>query len=468
MKKKSKVILTAILIGILVFAFGAAGIWYLNGYRQYAGVFLPGTYINGQDVSDMTPEEVETAMRDAVLSKSITILEKNEMSEEISFADVVDEITIGTPASSFLDENERKRWPFAVNEIREYEDPVTVTFADAKISAQVGMLAAVAGEDIVQPEDAYFTKTDAGFAVIPEEEGTLLDVDMTVAAVADALRAGDDSVDLAEAGCYAQAKVLQDDPKFAPMLEEAEKIQNMVVTMDMTAATETIDFSVFGAWVDWDGNAFVWDEEAMAAYIEELGKKYRTYQSQRNFVTHDGGTIIVGGSGGDTYGFWMNVEETTELFKQTLYTWEPQSIYPVWRVNALTRNKENGDIGGTYIEVSIEEQHLWYYKDYELAYEMDVVTGKDSDEKRRTPTGVFCILNKLRDHTMSGTYGSQFCHYFMVFDWTGCALHDASWRSSFGGDIYKHDGSHGCVNCPPSKIRELFDMVYTATPVIVY
>ena len=468
MKNKNKVILTVIMLLILLFAFGAVGIWYLHGYMQYKGVFLPGTYINGQDVALMTPEQVEEAMRGVYLNGDFTVLEKNEVSEPIAYADVVEEVVIETPVASFLDESVRRRWPFAVNETREYKDPVSVTYNDDKIRTQVEALQAIVGDDITPPTDAYFAKTENGFEVVPEEEGTLLDTEKVYEAVRKALNEGDASVDLEETDCYASAKIKKNDPKFEPLLAEAKKMEDMVVTMDMTAATETIDFSVFGQWIDWDGKAFTFDEEGMAAYIEERGKKYRTYQSQRNFKTTGGETIAVGGSGGDTYGFWMNVEETTELFKQTLYTWEPQSIYPVWRVNALTRNKENGDIGGTYIEVSIEDQHLWFYKDYELACEMDVVTGKDSDPKRRTPTGVFCVLNKLRDHTMSGSYGSQFCHYFMVFDWTGCALHDAYWRSSFGGSIYKSDGSHGCVNCPQSKIKELFDMVYTATPVIIY
>ena len=329
-KKKMKVILTGVMLGILVFAFGAAGIWYLNGYRQYNGVFLPGTYINGQDVSNMTPDEVETSMRDAQLAKSITVLEKNDQSEEISYADVVKDILIETPVSSFIDEKARKRWVFAVNEIREYSDPVSVTFDDEKIRTQVEALSAISGEGITEPKDAYFAKTDAGFAVVPEEEGTLLDTDKVYETVKAALEAGDDAAGLAEAGCYAQAKIKQDDPQFTPILEEADRIQNMSITFDMTAATEIVDFSVFGQWVDWDGSTFVWDEDAMAVYIEELGKKYRTYQSQRNFKTHTGETIVVGGGGGDTYGFWMNVEETTQRFKDALYTFEPQMISPVY------------------------------------------------------------------------------------------------------------------------------------------
>ncbi len=49
----------------------------------------------------------------------------------------------------------------------------------------------------------------------------------------------------------------------------------------------------------------------------------------------------------------------------------------------------------------------------------------------------------------------------------GIGFHDASWRSSFGGDIYKNSGSHGCVNLPVSAAEQLFNIVYDGMPVIL-
>lgn len=47
-------------------------------------------------------------------------------------------------------------------------------------------------------------------------------------------------------------------------------------------------------------------------------------------------------------------------------------------------------------------------------------------------------------------------------------FHDASWRSSFGGSIYKTNGSHGCINMPYAKAEELYNLVYPNVPVICY
>jgi lipoprotein-anchoring transpeptidase ErfK/SrfK len=51
----------------------------------------------------------------------------------------------------------------------------------------------------------------------------------------------------------------------------------------------------------------------------------------------------------------------------------------------------------------------------------------------------------------------------------GVGLHDAdSWRSSYGGSIYKTNGSHGCINLPLSAAKTIYETVSAGWPVIVY
>ena len=56
----------------------------------------------------------------------------------------------------------------------------------------------------------------------------------------------------------------------------------------------------------------------------------------------------------------------------------------------------------------------------------------------------------------------------MPIGWDGEGFHDADWRYSFGGDIYQYDGSHGCLNLPPSVAEIVFNNVEVHTPVVVY
>ncbi len=465
---KKGAVITLIILLVLGAAGGAGAYWYTQGIKRYTGVFLPGTTINGIDVSMQTPEWIEEKLKAEAVAGEITIHERGGVTETIPREAVISKAEMDIPAADFISEDELKKWPFSIKETRSFEDSVTVTYDDKLITKAVSELDALDAKKMILPEDAYFAKTDAGYGIVPEVEGTLLNKDSVFDVVKEAIVSGTNEADLEAADCYVHPKITQNDPSFAPILAELDKVKNMTITIDLVEATEVIDYSVIEPWLTWDGTAFSVDEAQILPYVQELDKKYRTYQTQRYFVTHSGEKIIVGGGGGDTYGFWMDTNRMAERVKNTLLTWEPQTIDTAWKVNALTRGQENGDIGGTYIEVSIKEQHLWLYKGYELVFDSDVVTGQYSNESRRTPTGVFCILRKLRDYTMSGTYGSQFCQYFLNFDWTGCAIHDAPWRGSFGGDIYLDSGSHGCVNMPPEKAKELFDLVWTAMPVIIY
>jgi hypothetical protein len=48
-------------------------------------------------------------------------------------------------------------------------------------------------------------------------------------------------------------------------------------------------------------------------------------------------------------------------------------------------------------------------------------------------------------------------------------IHDADgWRSSYGGEIYKTNGSHGCVNTPYEAAKTIFETISVGTAVVVY
>jgi len=57
--------------------------------------------------------------------------------------------------------------------------------------------------------------------------------------------------------------------------------------------------------------------------------------------------------------------------------------------------------------------------------------------------------------------------YWMPFA-GNVGMHDATWRGSFGGDIYLNNGSHGCVNLPWSSAKTIYENVDAGFPVLVY
>ena len=57
--------------------------------------------------------------------------------------------------------------------------------------------------------------------------------------------------------------------------------------------------------------------------------------------------------------------------------------------------------------------------------------------------------------------------YWMPF-YEGQGLHDASWRSAFGGNIYLTNGSHGCVNMPPYAAEAVYNNIEAGVAIIIY
>lgn len=116
-----------------------------------------------------------------------------------------------------------------------------------------------------------------------------------------------------------------------------------------------------------------------------------------------------------------------------------------------------------YIDISISEQVLRYYEYDELVLYSDIVTGINDG----TPVGNFSVVNKARNVNLKGEDYVSFVNYWIAFLGYSYGMHDASWRSSFGGSIYVYNGSHGCVNMPYYKVQQLYYMVEIGTPVYI-
>ncbi len=120
----------------------------------------------------------------------------------------------------------------------------------------------------------------------------------------------------------------------------------------------------------------------------------------------------------------------------------------------------------TYIDVDITSQKVTYYQNGQVALQTDCVTGNES-LGRGTPRGTFSIKSKSSGRYLTGPTWHVWVDTWMPFE-GGCGLHDASWRSSFGGDIYTTDGSHGCVNLPHDAAVTLYNSVVVGTTVVVH
>ena len=206
------------------------------------------------------------------------------------------------------------------------------------------------------------------------------------------------------------------------------------------------------------------DEDSVKELVGTWADKYNTYRKPLEFTTHSGREITVPGG---NYGRLMNQDETVSDVLEAIEEGESGEREASWKYDAM--GWSNGGITGTYVEVSIDDQHLWCYKDGDLVIDTDVVTGKLTAD-RKTERGVFRITYK-KSPAVLGSYEKQGYEspvkYWCPFN-GGQGLHDANWRGSFGGTIYKNSGSHGCVNIPPRNMPAIYETVSKGTAVVVY
>lgn len=106
-----------------------------------------------------------------------------------------------------------------------------------------------------------------------------------------------------------------------------------------------------------------------------------------------------------------------------------------------------------HILVSISEQKLWFYQNGVLQLSANVVTGTSGVND--TPRGSFRIQGKAQNVYLRGPDYESFVNYWMPI-YGDIGMHDASWRSSFGGYIYQTSGSHGCINLPYYVAENLY------------
>ena len=213
---------------------------------------------------------------------------------------------------------------------------------------------------------------------------------------------------------------------------------------------------------DVSGNLLL-DENGIRAWVEELASAYDTVDTVLEFQSTRGDVVEVKY---ETYGTKLDVEAEVSYLMEALTARrkETENHIPAYLQEGFARGLN--DIGGTYIEIDMTEQRMYYYMDGELVLDTDVVTG-DTGRRRGTPEGVNFVYSKQRNRILRGPgYASPVKYWMPVRGNVG--IHDADWRSKFGGEIYKTDGSHGCVNTPPEIMSRLYEMVELGTPVIMF
>lgn len=111
--------------------------------------------------------------------------------------------------------------------------------------------------------------------------------------------------------------------------------------------------------------------------------------------------------------------------------------------------------GPIVVLVSLGEQRAYVYRNGVEIGVTTISTGKGGYE---TPTGVFVVLQKDKDHH-SSKYNNAAMPYTQRLTWSGVALH--------AGGLPGYPSSHGCVHLPSRFSEELFAVSPMGMTVVV-
>lgn len=456
-KKSHKKVWIGIGIGIVVIL-----AIYLGLSFYFTSHFYFNTTMNGFNVTGKTAAQVDEEMQQNASTHTLTLKERGEKTETIAADQVnIRYISDGKIAQMLNDQN-AFAWPLALLPSGHQDLEATFSYDDAQLSNALNQLQAVSGPEVVKVANAYPKFNGTSYTVEPEITGKELDPAKLKEAVKNAILAGDTELDLETSGCYKVPAFTKESPKVKEAMDTMNKYLNATVTYTFGDATEVLDKNTINTWLTVDGNMDVqFNQDLMTTYVANLSDKYDTYGITRSFQTSGGGSVSI--AGGD-YGWLIDQDEEVAALIPIIQAGQPVTREPVYAQTAASHNSP--DYGNTYVEISLGGQYMWFYKNGGLVVGTPVVTGSLSGGFA-TPSGVYGLDYKAMNVTLKGEGYASPVTFWMPYA-GDIGIHDASWRTDFGGNIYVNSGSHGCVNTPYAAAQAIYNGIEDGTPVIVY
>ena len=466
MNKDLAVKIAAVCGGVVVLVGAVGGGLYWHESLKYQTCFLPGTIVDGMDVTGKTASEVEDAITEQLKGYTLTINGREELSESITgesvglYAEFDDTLEKAVAAQKPMNWG-KYRFGKAVNEVN---TDALLHYSSEMLDEAVAGLSCMDRENMREPQDARISDYDSvtgSYTIIKEDEGTELLEDKVKEAVATAIMSLAESVDLEERGCYLAPSVTSEDEALKTACETMNKYVGAKVTYKFGDKAETLNGNEIHNWLTVNGTSVSVSEAKAAEYVKNLASAYNTAYKPKTLKTSYGKNVtITTGS----YGWKIDQTKETAALVSLIKNGEQTSREPEYSQKAASRS--GNDYGNTYVEINLTAQHLYFYVDGKLLVQSDFVSG-NAAKGWSTPAGAYALTYKQRNATLKGQGYATPVSYWMPFN-GGIGLHDANWRKTFGGTIYKNKGSHGCINLPPAVAKTIYENISAGDPVLCY
>lgn len=411
-KFKYSIILIGALILVLLLTSGVLCGWYFSDDYSKSEVTVSFSYAEGVENNYIAKQSIKLVQGEAPIM-------------EIPLKDVTDSLEV-----TFSDYSV---WDYISGSQREF---------NAHYLLNCELLYDTIEPLYVEGKDAYIEYTESGVVLVPEDKGREFAVDEVI-------------------------ELIQLNPDYNTPIDISDLIVSDVTTQEDLKKTYD-ELAWVNTWHVSYSDGYAVDYAYMYPYIKgntdvdwteavaHITNAYTTSDDSTVFTCTNGDTITVANK---TYGYTVSDEDVLE-FLQTC--WNNKESCE----NCIPCRSGYGDMNDTYIEISIADQHVWHYVNGTLCCDADTVTGTKGEND--TPTGVYYISECIDGKYLRGADYVTWVDKWMRITNRGHGLHDASWRRSFGGNIYTYNGSHGCINLPKSFAYNLFDEVSVGDRVVIY
>ncbi len=461
--QKAKADPKAALITVFMAVFALVLGYVLTGFLFFSNHFNPGTVISGVNCAGRTVADVKQKMSEAAVDYTLTVTDEGKTAATLTAADIGLKYNVTDKIDGVMAAQKPLLWGagfFKKNDIE---------IENAFISDPAMVEAAVNGLDIVKnmqdtpPVNASVYYTGSEYAIQDGAHGGRIITENLCKAVTEAAENGRDSIDLLEADCYEMPEFTADSEKVKAACEQANKYISPKITMNMGPGAQhtIVDKELIHDWLFVTDNYDVYfDRKKVKAWVAEFAKTFNTFGQTRQFLTAFGTRTTV--SGGD-FGWLMDQEAEVQSLVNVIKAGQDVVRYPAYTVMGVGHGQD--DIGRSYVEVDLTNQHIYVWVDGKRVLDAPCVTGLPPN--RITPPGTYRIKKKMSPAILVGDNYRTPVSYWMPFN-RGIGLHDATWQSSFGGRRYLTHGSHGCVNLSLSTAKQVYSYVYPGMPVVCY
>lgn len=452
-KKVHRIILIAVM-SVIVLA-------YFAGVIYHAGHFGTDTYINGFNVSGMSVADAEAVLIEEISGYNMSVNFKNGQ-ESIKVGDGDLKVELADSVKSLKDKRNPFAWIVDIPTSDEYTMSYDVSYDSDALREFISKSSYMDEKNMEPSVNAKVEMKDGEVIIVPDITGTELDKDKVFETVCAGLDSYSSSVNIEENGCYIMADITEESQSIIDGAKAAEEYLSISANYDFLGTLYRIPREELSqmAYVNSKGKVVI-SKSNVEAYARRFSEQFSTSYTDRQFETHDGYMIMVYGG---YYGWILDPEtEGVELYNMLLRK-SSFAKKPACEKEGYAFGELN-DIGDSYVEVDLQDQHVYLFIDGKKIYDTPCVTGNVPGHK--TPGGLFGITYMALNVTLKGPGYESPVTYWMPFN-GDIGLHDANWRYKFGGDIYTYDGSHGCVNLPYEAAATLFEYIEPGFPVVCY